>query len=213
MKHTEDFHNQLRATARLLAPIAPRLAELPKAQIEEIILWLKDHHNPPDEDESGWDTRKQFDDQLESLRNSEEQRHLQTQAVRYIAWAITCGVGIGIILCGGLITALATDYYWTTAFVVCGIVYYLPRKGLRLGIQALLLSKKQEHHHHLQSYGAARCVTDLDHAGLLYLVPPPNQRLTEEQRNDAFEANLAHLRDAIYRHACEGALKEFIGDA
>lgn len=88
---------ELKTTAKLIEPVADALRQLPKDQLEELVLWLKTLHNPqPD-----WDVERQeterFVKKLEGIRDSSDQHKFQMNAAKSNVWAIACGVGAGVL--------------------------------------------------------------------------------------------------------------------
>jgi hypothetical protein len=91
----EIEQQRLRDVARLIVPLESRLRALPKAHIEELVIWLKNIHNPSDPEDRSADAVMPFYNRVVELRNIPEQIEFQNQAVRAFRSAILTGMLIG----------------------------------------------------------------------------------------------------------------------
>jgi hypothetical protein len=201
------------ATASLISPIAASLRNLSKGQTEELVLFLKDLHNPPDPHGDDGRVWNEFEPKLEALRNSPEQVRLQKLASRAIWWAIGCGIGAGVFAILALESVLVS-FPWLVSILLSLAVIALLWKALLCGLRALLLSKEQDRKYLLSSLRAARCVNELNHAGLFAYADdtanPQSKYYNEKKAKEVIAGLTQQMRDSIYRNAYEGNLGDYL---
>jgi hypothetical protein len=213
MEHAEEPQDGIHATAELIAPIADKLRKLPKDEIEELVLFLKNPHVPEKVLLENWDKDMEFVRRVEELRNIPEQVHLQRQALKAIRWSITCGVFIGICSTVGALMYVGTGG-WIVPAILMGFILFLYWKAEKLGIKAILISKEQDQRHLLASIRKATSVNELNKAGLFAWSNDAGDMMSKNYNTDEAKAALmkqvAHLRDAIYRNPDEGRLQQYL---
>jgi hypothetical protein len=160
----EQEQQGLRNVARLILPIESKLSNLPKEQIEELVIWLKNIHNPSNPEDRDRDNWVPFYNRVEELRKLPEQINYQRHAIRSFTRAFYCCMGIGV---------LATLAFWGVvdgfyaSLVLLIALPFLWRKALKSIHKTLLTAKEQEQRHLFTCIREARSVPELQTAGLL----------------------------------------------
>jgi hypothetical protein len=213
MEQTEEFQERLRATARLIAPIADGLRQLPREQIEEVVLFLKKIHNPPNEREEEWGEIRRFEARVEGLRNLPEQVQLQRLVIRKVWLAIACGAGAGICATLAVVTGFVA-HAWLLSSALLFPIVLMAWQGTRQGVQSISISKEQDQRHLLASIREATCVTEINRAGLFAwsndAADFKSRNYNEKAAAECTQKQVLHLRDAIYRHAYEEKLSNYL---
>jgi hypothetical protein len=205
------LEDKLKTTAKLIAPIAADLRQLPKDQIEQVILWLKAIHNTVPK----WDVEAQetarFITKLKAIRDSSYQHELQKNAAKTNVWAIICGTGVGVLLSLSIVVGLVTERWLVPALLVIPTML-LFGKGFRLGARAINISKAQERKFWLLAQQEARSVKELYAAGLFGFPSESEPVPLDDEITRRTDKILLPMRDAIYRRAGDGHLHEYLGE-
>ena len=208
----DEKAKQIDAIARLIAPIAGSLRKLSRNQAEELVLFLKDLHNPPDPCDHEWDGRMKFEAKLEVLKNSPEQLRLQKMAYNARWVSVACGVGAGICVTLAIVIGLTTQRWIVPALLGIPTIVLL-MKADKLGVKTILISKEQDQKYLLSSLREARCVSELNLAGLFAhaddAANPQSKHYSEKKAEEVIARLTQQMRDAIYRNACEGNLADY----
>jgi hypothetical protein len=205
----QSREDKLKSTAKLIEPIAGDLRQLPKDQVEEVVLWLKTLHDAqPDWDVESQETER-FVTKLEAIRDSTDQHELQREAAKSNVWAITCGSGAGILLSLAIVTGLVTARWLVPALLIIPVML-LFGKGFRLGARAINISKTQERKFWLLAQQEARSVKQLYKAGLFGFPSESEPVPYEDEITRRTDKILLPMRDAMYRRAGEGGLHQYL---
>lgn len=188
----ETRDERLREAARLILPIESKLKALSKDQIEELVIWLKSIHNPPDPEDRSTDVYMPFYNYVAELRDIPEQVKLQKDALKACRYAISIGIFIGMLVTVAVIWGFGTGN-WILPALLCIPVYFSYRKGLHYAGDAILISKDQEQRHLWRCIREAKGVPQLQCAGLY----------THIETED-FDKHTQQMRDAIYCNADDG---------
>jgi hypothetical protein len=186
----EDEQQRLSDVARLILPLESKLRRLPKDHIEQLVIWLKNIHNPSDPEDRNVDVLRHFYNKVAELKNIPEQIYLQNQAVKAVRSAIYTGMLIG----GLVIVALwGVGAGWYVSLVLLVAVPYLWRKALQFSLKSMLVSKEQEQKNVWRAIREAKNVPQLQNAGLYAYI-----------NNNDFDNVTQHMRDAIYCNGEDG---------
>ena len=186
----EVDQQRLREVARLIFPLETEIRRLPKDHIEQLVIWLKNMHNPSDPEDRNIDELRPFYTRIAELKNIPEQIDLQNQAVKAVRSAIYTGM-----LISGLVIAVlfGVGSGWYASLVFLAAVPYLWRKALQLSLKSMLVSKEQEQRNLWRAVREARNVPQLQYAGLYAFID-----------NNDFDNVTQHMRDAIYCNGEDG---------
>jgi hypothetical protein len=183
----EVEEQRLRDVARLILPLESKLRKLPKDHIEQLVIWLKNIHNPSDPEDRNADGWVPFYTRVAELKNVPEQIDLQNQAVRAARSAIYTGMligGLSILALWGIAAG------WYVSLLLLVAVPYLWRKALRFWLKSALAAKEQEQKNLWRAIREAKNVPQLQNAGLYAYID-------DKDIDNATQ----HMRDAIY---CDG---------
>jgi hypothetical protein len=181
---------RLRDVARLILPLESKLRRLPKDHVEQLVIWLKNIHNPPDPEDRNVDVLRPFYNRVAELKNIPEQIDLQNQAVKAVRSAIYTGM-----LISGLVIAVlfGVGSGWYASLVLLAAVPYLWRKALQFSLKSMLFSKEQEQRNVWRAVREAKNVPQLQYAGLYAFID-----------NNDFDNVTQHMRDVIYCNGEDG---------
>jgi hypothetical protein len=188
----EARDERLREAARLILPIEFKLKSLSKDQIEELVIWLKSIHNPPNPEDRSTDVCMPFYNRVGELRNIPEQLKLQRDAAKACRYAISTGIIIGMLVMVAVVWGLVTGN-WIIPVLLCMPVYFSYKNGLHFAGDAILISKDQEQRHLWRCIREAKGVPQLQSAGLYAHI-----------KNEDFDKHTQQMRDAIYCNADDG---------
>jgi len=186
----EVEQQRLRDVARLIFPLEPKLTRLPKEHVEELVIWLKNIHNPSDLEDRSVDAWFPFHKRVAALRDIPEQIALQNKSVKAARSAVYAGVLIGGLVIFALWGVIAG---WYVSLVSLVALPYLWRKSQRLLLKSLLVSKEQEQKNLWRAIREAKNVPELQTAGFYAFIDDKDlDKVTQ------------HMRDAIYCNGEDG---------
>jgi len=181
---------RLRDVARLIMPLEARLRSLPKEHIEEVVIWLKNIHNPSDAEDRNSDVWVDFDKKVTELKNIPEQIELQIKAAKAARAAIRTGMLIGALV---ILSLWGFWEGWYISLLLLVSEPYLWRKASLCAEETILVSKEQEQRNLWRAIREAKNVPQLQNAGLYAYID-----------NKDFDKVTQHMRDAIYCNGGDG---------
>jgi hypothetical protein len=186
----EAEQQRLRDVARLILPLESQLRRLPKDHIEEVVIWLKNIHNPSDPEDRSVEAWNVFRNRVAEIRNSPEQIDFQNRGLTAMRSAICAGILIGGL---AMVAVFGAAAGWYVLSVLLIGVPYLWRRALQFSRKSILIYKDQEQSNLWAAIREAKNFCQLGAAGFFAFLDVRD-----------FEAVTQHMRDAIYCNGGDG---------
>lgn len=198
----EDAIRADAALREILTSARPLICALSNEQVEKLVFFLKAIHSYYPKSESSKVHWNEFDDTLRRIRDSSEQKALQSRTTRKILFGMLFCVVAGALLApalSSLFSPLAGIGTGISALLAAGFVAVADLKFFK---QSVLLAKEQDRKYFLGSLRAAKACNELDWVGLFAYgtSSKPGPQSDADLRRTAGEvADLAaSLRNALY---------------
>jgi hypothetical protein len=212
MDEPSESRRRLGTTARIMAPIVAELRKLPDDQVEELVLFLKNIHNPPSDYEQDVDASRAFDEKLRALRKTTSQNKLRLSAKRARLFSSMSTIGAGMLATLGAVFWKATGDWTPSAALLIPTVLLLVTSA-KWNKKIVLLSFEEERQYLWASLRIATSLTELSRVGLLDYCDSdaPLARSAEAAKAVKLKV-IKDLRNAIYRHIGESQLQGYWGE-
>lgn len=198
----EDIVRADAALREVLESMRPFIGSLSNEQAEKLIFFLKAIHSYYPKSENSNVHWSEFDDTLRRIRESAEQKTLQSRTTTQILFGMLSCVVAGALLASALWNLTGPLAGIGTGISIVLAAGFVVVADLKFFKQAVSLAKEQDRRYFLGSLRAAKACNELDWAGLFAYgtsIKPGAQSDADIRRTVGEVADLAaSLRNALY---------------